>query len=81
MIDEMLEVERGDNCFPRKSTTCFAELTHEAHELAVYLYNSGYGSGHNDTIEGDYADIHTQDIEEYHDDLVEELLEDYLKEA
>lgn len=55
------------------------ELVAEKSSLYVSLFNHGYGSGHHDTVEGNYTDIHRSDITTYHDDVVGELVEDLLR--
>ena len=42
----------------------------------VYLYNQGYGAGHNDTVEACYTDIHRDDVDTWHAEVVAELLAD-----
>ncbi len=54
-------------------------LVGEKNTLYVSLFNYGYGSGHHDTVEGQYTDIHRSDITTYHDDIVGELVEDLLR--
>lgn len=54
-------------------------LVAEKSSLYVSLFNYGYGSGHHDTVEGQYTDIHRSDITTYHDDVVGELVEDLLR--
>ncbi|MDR5019807.1 hypothetical protein RF657_15580 [Yersinia rochesterensis] len=54
-------------------------LVSEKNTLYVSLFNHGYGSGHHDTVEGQYTDIHRSDITTYHDDIVGELVEDLLR--
>lgn len=44
--------------------------------LMVEIYNQGYGSGHNDTVESCYTDIHRDDMTTWHQEEVEELLSD-----
>ena len=43
--------------------------------LTVWMYNQGYGAGHNDTVEGCYTDVLPVDKFTYHDDVVSDLLE------
>ena len=47
-----------------------------AESFMVSLYNRGYKDGHHDTVEGQYVDIHRQDMDTYHSDIVAERLED-----
>ena len=46
--------------------------------LMVRLYNSGYQSGHEDTVESRFTLIHWSDNETYHEDEVLEIVEDWL---
>jgi len=43
---------------------------------AVRIYNAGYHSGHNDTVESRYTHIYQQDMDTYHAEEVAELLAD-----
>ena len=43
---------------------------------SVWLYNQGYMAGHDDTVEGCFNDIYPEDIDEYHDDVVADLLKE-----
>ena len=45
-------------------------------KVSVELYNQGYLSGHHDTVEGQYADIHSSDMKTYHSDIVYDLLQE-----
>lgn len=47
----------------------------------VRVYNMGYHNGHHHTVEGTYTDVHHNDMDSYHEDVVQEILEDmdYLK--
>ena len=40
----------------------------------VHIYNAGYTQGHNDTVEGQYVDIVSSDMNSYHDDIVTNLI-------
>lgn len=42
--------------------------------LFIHVYNSGYHAGHHDTVEGTYTDVLPVDMDNYHDDIVSELL-------
>lgn len=57
----------------------YQALVAEKSSLYVSLFNHGYGSGHHDTVEGHYTDIHRSDMTTYHDDVVGELVEDLLR--
>lgn len=47
--------------------------------MAMRIYNSGYHAGHHDTVEAGYVDIHSCDMENYHEDEAEELVKDFLE--
>lgn len=49
---------------------------HEFKKLLTLFYNKGYMSGHHDTVEGQFIDIHYNDMEEYNTDVVEDILND-----
>jgi hypothetical protein len=38
------------------------------------MYNKGYKAGHHATVEGQYVDILDEDMDTYHDDIVNEIL-------
>lgn len=44
--------------------------------LSVKLYNYGYLNGHHHTVEGYFTDIHRSDIDSYHSDVVEEIIDE-----
>ena len=44
--------------------------------LSIKLFNLGYLHGHESTVEGYFVDIHRNDIDTYHDDVVAEIIED-----
>lgn len=50
------------------------EELHPIYRLAMLCYNSGYKAGHHDTVEATYVDIHWSDMENYHEEEVEEIL-------
>ena len=50
----------------------------ELRKVIVHVYNSGYHAGHHYTVEGGYADIHSQDMDTYQADVVCELIEDLI---
>ena len=47
--------------------------------LLVYMYNMGYGQGHNDTVESCYTDVFPVDAHTYHSDIVNDILDTLLK--
>jgi len=79
-----LEVIAAMACKDRKELlTALAAAEREVDALkshSVYLYNVGYGAGHNDTVEGCYTDVFPVDAHTYHDDIVGGLLDELLKE-
>ena len=46
--------------------------------LLIHLYNTAYHAGHEDTVEGCYTDVLPVDMDSYHDDVVDEWVEEYL---
>jgi len=42
--------------------------------LAVYIYNSGYSTGHEDIVEGRYTDVVPVDFSTYDEDVVADTL-------
>jgi hypothetical protein len=48
-------------------------------ELFVELYNSGYASGHHDTVEGMFTDIHPTDKRTYHASEVLEIMTELME--
>lgn len=44
--------------------------------VAVRLYNLGYHTGHEHTVEGCYTHIYECDMDEYHDDVVADILKE-----
>ena len=45
-------------------------------EQITHIYNMGYNTGHNDTVESQASPAHYLDMETYRLDVVEEILED-----
>lgn len=43
---------------------------------ATRLYNTAYHAGHHDTVEGCYTHVYPQDMDSYHEDIVQEWLVD-----
>lgn len=46
-------------------------------KLLCFVYNSGYLNGHHQTVESCFTDIHFNDLETYHEDVVSEILEQF----
>ncbi|MEX5768836.1 hypothetical protein AB4Y55_24130 [Serratia nematodiphila] len=42
---------------------------------SIKLFNLGYLHGHESTVEGYFVDVHRNDIDTYHDDVVTEIIE------
>lgn len=42
----------------------------------MYIYNSGYNAGHEHTVEGCDLPVHHSDMEDFNEDVVEELIEE-----
>ena len=49
----------------------------ENRKLQIRIYNSGYQSGHHDTVEGCFVIVHDCDKESYHEEEVDELVSDF----
>lgn len=47
-------------------------------KLLCYVYNSGYKSGHHDTVEGSYTDVMFVDFIDYYEKETQELLNEFL---
>lgn len=43
---------------------------------ATRLYNTAYHAGHHGTVEGDYTHVYPQDMDSYHEDIVQEWMEE-----
>lgn len=48
-------------------------------KLLCFIYNCGYQNGHHQTVESCFTDVHYNDFENYHEDVVIELLEEFMK--
>ena len=74
--------ERDDEIDDLKAELATLKATLERErQLNVYLYNQGYRSGHNDTVEAVYTDIHHSDMNSYHADVVDEFRPAALREG
>ena len=49
--------------------------------VATHIFNSGYESGHHDTVEACFTSVFSQDMDTYQEDVVEELVEDLLNDV
>lgn len=74
--DAAVELRKADLLFWQKQCELRETALKAAEELHVYLYNSGYMAGHNDTVEGCFTDIHQSDMKTYHADVVKDILEE-----
>lgn len=45
-------------------------------KLMVYMFNTGYHYGHHATVESNFIDVHRSDMEYYHSDVVDDVLND-----
>lgn len=61
----------GKDCFTTDKQAVSVPL-----EMACKIYNSGYQSGHHDTVEGGFTDVQYSDRGEHHSDEVQELLDE-----
>jgi hypothetical protein len=52
------------------------EIHDQQNALMVRLYNQGYHAGHEDTVEACFVPIHHTDMDTYHADAVEEILQE-----
>jgi len=43
--------------------------------ILTHVYDAGYHAGHHDTVEGGYVDVYPCDMDTYHEDIVEELVQ------
>ncbi len=50
-------------------------------KLLISLYNTAYHAGHEDTVEGCFTNVLPVDMDSYHDDVVDEWVEEYLDNA
>jgi hypothetical protein len=54
-------------------------ISDEMMRLLVSVFNSGYMRGHCETVDGEFTPVNPLDWEDYHRDLVEEIMEERLK--
>ena len=57
-----------------------AERINEFRSLLIRAYNHGYERGHMDTVEGCFIPIYRDEVDNYHHELVDEIIEDFLNE-
>lgn len=46
-------------------------------EALVHMYNQGYNAGHHDTVESYFSPVLQVDIDEYHSDVVREIVNEW----
>ena len=61
--------------FKSRHKRAMKNTTEVSKAILVRLYNSGYKAGHHDTVEGQYTDIFEIDMDSYHKDDVDEIIE------
>lgn len=57
--------------------TCQDEKIHLSIHQIVAIFNSGYHKGHNDTVEACYVDVKPCDMQDYHDDIINDILTEF----
>lgn len=53
------------------------EELHPMIRLAMRLYNIGYNAGHHDTVESVFANVLEVDLENYHEEEAQEIVQDF----
>lgn len=51
---------------------------HEVIRLLTIAFNRGYATGHHDTMEGGYVDVHNSDIERYHESEALDVFQEFM---
>lgn len=74
--DEDYEALKSDRDAQQKRADALAVENAELKSLSIKLFNLGYLHGHESTVEGYFVDVHRNDIDTYHDDVVAEIIED-----
>ncbi len=77
--DAIYDKQQLQNCWD--TATRLAQPTNQVEQLVMcdlitHIYNCGYMAGHNDTVESQFTDIHSQDMGTYQKDVVEELFDE-----
>ncbi|MFP7606839.1 hypothetical protein [Serratia quinivorans] len=70
------EALKADRDAQQKRADALAVENAALKSLSIKLFNLGYLHGHESTVEGYFVDVHRNDIDTYHDDVVAEILED-----
>ncbi|CAI0724587.1 Uncharacterised protein [Serratia proteamaculans] len=71
-----LESVKAERDAQQKRADALAVENAALKSLSIKLFNLGYLHGHESTVEGYFVDIHRNDIDTYHDDVVAEIIED-----
>lgn len=83
-ITELMEILGTSDTMSISGQVAALKKQHEAlaaenaglKSTSVKLYNHGYLNGHQSTVEGYFTDIHRNDIDTYHSDVVEEIIDE-----
>jgi hypothetical protein len=77
-MNEVLTYEalKADRDAQQKRADALAVENAALKSLSIKMFNLGYLHGHESTVEGYFVDIHRNDIDTYHDDVVAEIIED-----
>ncbi|RYM47269.1 hypothetical protein BSQ97_25045, partial [Serratia proteamaculans] len=67
---------KADRDAQQKRADALAVENADLKSLSIKLFNLGYLHGHESTVEGYFVDVHRNDIDTYHDDVVAEIIED-----
>lgn len=55
----------------------YTDIDGYAFEALVHMYNQGYNAGHNDTVESRFNPVLQVDIDDFHSDVVQELVDNW----
>lgn len=55
----------------------YADIDGYTFEALVHMYNQGYNAGHHDTVEACFSPVLQADIDDYHNDVVQELADNW----
>ena len=53
----------------------------ELKTLMIDMYNRGHQAGHHETVEGVFVDIHPSDQMTYHEDVIEQIIDEMLNDG
>lgn len=73
MYEQGMIIDRSDS--EGQLDAVVKPATCEKADLA-YFYNAGYMAGHHDTVEAQYTDLHPSDMDNYHDEIIDEIIEE-----